>query len=213
MTQIIDYEAKKRPTQARSKATFRAILDAAARILVTEGYTGLSTNHVARIAGVGIASVYEYFPGKEAIVATLAVQELDAFVERVAAHLPRVVAMGGPAGLHHLLATTVEEVHANAALYRVLLREIPFVSRLPRIRQLQQKAYSHARTAGAQAPEAQLLPDFERDIWLIWQMTYNTALEIGFAELEELDRIRMVEEFVRLVGRMLFPSDRASAAG
>lgn len=206
--QAIDYEPKKQPTQARSKATFQAILDAAARILVTEGYTGLTTNHVARVAGVGIASVYEYFPGKEAIVATLAVQELDAFVERVAAHLPRVVTMGGQAGLHHLLATTVDEVHAKAALYRVLLREIPFVPRLPRVLQLQEKAFSHARAASAQAPEARQLPDFERDTWLIWQMTYNTALEIGFAELDEEERNRMVEEFVRLVGRMLFPPGR-----
>lgn len=210
--QATDYEPKKQPNQARSKATFQAILDGAARILVTEGYAGLTTNHVARVAGVGIASVYEYFPGKEAIVATLAVQELDAFVERVAAHLPRVVAMGGQAGLHHLLATTVEEVHAKAALYRVLLREIPYVPRLPRMLQLQEKAFSHARAASAQAPEVQQLPDFERDTWLIWQMNYNTALEIGFADLEEEERSHMVDEFVRLVGRMLFPASRGSTA-
>lgn len=202
---MVDYEPKKRPAQARSKATFQAILDAAARILEDEGYVGLTTNRIASVAGVGIASVYEYFPGKEAIVAALAERELDAFVDRVAAHLPRVVAIGGQEGLRHLLETTVAEVTAKAELYRVLLREIPFVARLPRVLALQEKAFSYARAAGAQAPETQRLPDFERDTWLVWQMTYNTALEIGFADLSADERARMVDEFVRLVGRMLFP--------
>lgn len=202
---MTDYEPKKRPVQARSKATFRAILDAAARILVRDGYAGLTTNHVAEVAGVGIASVYEYFPGKEAIVATLAERELDAFVDRIAAHLPLVVARGGRSGLQHLLETTVAEVTANAALYRVLLREIPFVPALPRVQQLLEKAFSYARAASEQVREARQLPDFERDVWLIWQMTYNAALEIGFAQAGEDERAALVDEFVRLVGRMLFP--------
>lgn len=212
---MIDYQPKKRPAQARSKATFQAILDAAARILVRDGYAGLTTNHVSETAGVGIASVYEYFPGKEAIVAALAEKELDAFVDRIAAHLPFVVQKGGPEGLQHLLETTVAEVTAKADLYRVLLREIPFVATLPSVLQLQEKAFSYARAAGAQVPEAQRLPDFERDTWLIWQMTYNTALEIGFAPLDDEERKLMVHEFVRLVGRMLFPGypDPGSIAG
>lgn len=205
---MVDYEPKKRPKQARSKATFEGILDAAARILVRDGYAGLTTNRVAATAGVGIASVYEYFPGKEAIVAALAEKELDAFVDRIAAHLPFVVQKGGQQGLQYLLETTVGEVAEKADLYRVLLREIPFVATLPGVVRLQEKAFSYARAAGAQVPEAQQLPDFERDTWLIWQMTYNTALEIGFAPLDDEERKLMVNEFVRLVGRMLFPTAR-----
>lgn len=58
---------RKRPQQARSRATVDAILDAAARVLVEEGYDRANTNRIAEVAGVGIGSLYEYFPGKDAI--------------------------------------------------------------------------------------------------------------------------------------------------
>ncbi|WP_296580685.1 TetR/AcrR family transcriptional regulator [Xanthobacter sp.] len=48
-----------------------AILEAAARILETEGIAALNTNAVAERAGASIGSLYQYFPGKEALLAAL----------------------------------------------------------------------------------------------------------------------------------------------
>ena len=47
------------------------ILQAASEILVTEGYSGLTTNRIAEIAGVSIGSLYQYFPNKTAIAIEL----------------------------------------------------------------------------------------------------------------------------------------------
>lgn len=65
------YLPRKLPRQARSKANFEAILDAAARVLVKEGYDRATTNHIADVAGVGIGTLYEYFPSKESVFAAL----------------------------------------------------------------------------------------------------------------------------------------------
>jgi len=62
---------KKTPRQERSRATVEALLEATTDILIREGYTKLTTNRIAERAGVNIASLYQYFPGKEAIVAEL----------------------------------------------------------------------------------------------------------------------------------------------
>lgn len=59
---------RKTPRQARARATFDAILEAAARILVNEGYDRLNTNRIAEIAGVSVGTLYQYFPTKEAIL-------------------------------------------------------------------------------------------------------------------------------------------------
>lgn len=201
---MTEYEPKKQPTQARSRATFQAILDATARILSREGYAALNTNRIASLAGVGIASLYEYFPGKEAIVAALAERELEGLVNRVAADLPVTLEKGGRDGIHHLFAVTVGQVAEQAGLYRVLLREIPFVPMLPAVQELQQQAFSYARAATGRMRESLQLPRFEQDVWLLWQMIYNTALEIGFADVDDAQRDELVEEFVRLVSRMLF---------
>jgi AcrR family transcriptional regulator len=51
-----------------------AILESATRILSREGYASLTTNRIADLAGVSIGSLYQYFPGKQAVIAALARQ-------------------------------------------------------------------------------------------------------------------------------------------
>lgn len=59
------------PKQERSRAVVVAIQEAALLVLSQEGFEGFTTNAVADRAGVGIGSVYRYFPNKESIVASI----------------------------------------------------------------------------------------------------------------------------------------------
>lgn len=70
-------ELRKAPRQARSGGTFEAIVEAAAHILATEGAARLTTNRIAKRAGVSIGSLYQYFPNKQAIVRALLERALD----------------------------------------------------------------------------------------------------------------------------------------
>jgi AcrR family transcriptional regulator len=74
-TRQLRISARKTPRQTRSALTVQAILEAAARVLATESLEGFNTNRVAEVAGVSIGSLYQYFPGKDALMATLIVQE------------------------------------------------------------------------------------------------------------------------------------------
>ncbi|PTS79224.1 TetR family transcriptional regulator [Sphingomonas sp. HMWF008] len=62
---------RKQPLQPRARATVEAILEAAAHILESRGLAGYNTNAVAERAGVSIGSLYQYFPGKDAVMAAL----------------------------------------------------------------------------------------------------------------------------------------------
>src|SRR3954447_10769421 len=62
---------RKSPRQDRSRATVDAILEAAARVLVKQGFERTTTNRVAEAAGVSVGSLYQYFPSQEALVAAL----------------------------------------------------------------------------------------------------------------------------------------------
>jgi AcrR family transcriptional regulator len=62
---------RKQPLQDRSRATVEALLEATADILTRHGYSRLTTNRIAERAGVNIASLYQYFPDKAALVAEL----------------------------------------------------------------------------------------------------------------------------------------------
>ena len=59
---------RRRPTQERARATVDAICAAASEMIEEGGITTLTTNEVARRAGVSITAVYAYFPDKWAIV-------------------------------------------------------------------------------------------------------------------------------------------------
>lgn len=62
---------RKQPRQRRSITLVRAIREACLRILEHEGAEALTTNRIAEVAGVGVASVYQYFPNKDAILASV----------------------------------------------------------------------------------------------------------------------------------------------
>lgn len=68
---------RKKPRQARSEETVTAVFEAAARILETQGLDGFNTNAIARLAGVSIGTLYQYFPNKNAVLITMARRELD----------------------------------------------------------------------------------------------------------------------------------------
>ncbi|MFT5220734.1 MAG: AcrR family transcriptional regulator [Planctomycetota bacterium] len=61
-----------RPLQSRARLTRRKILDATLELLEIEGIDKISTNAIARQAGVNIASLYKYFPDKYAVLHELA---------------------------------------------------------------------------------------------------------------------------------------------
>src|ERR1700722_20479896 len=69
---------RRRPRQARSRATWEAIVEATAQILERRGPAGFNTNEVAERAGVSIGTLYQYFADKHARLAAAARRELGA---------------------------------------------------------------------------------------------------------------------------------------
>ncbi|CAM2066920.1 TetR family transcriptional regulator [Sulfidibacter corallicola] len=63
---------RREPVQERSKRRVSAILDVAAQLVQEVGVDGLTTSEIARRAGIKLASLYRYFPNKNAIIKSLA---------------------------------------------------------------------------------------------------------------------------------------------
>src|SRR5262250_749285 len=81
---------RKRPRQARSRATVDSILEATARVLVKRSFDGLTTNLVAEAAGISIGSLYQYFPNKAALVGALIEKHVDDLTSLALSELTRV---------------------------------------------------------------------------------------------------------------------------
>ncbi|HEY6882244.1 MAG TPA: TetR/AcrR family transcriptional regulator [Polyangiales bacterium] len=131
--------ARRRPRQARSQVTVSAILEAAARVLLKHGYQGCTTKEVAEIAGVGIGSLYEYFPNKEALIAAVVEREaerhMDVLKDEILATLDRPFVEA----LRTALRGAMRELERRPLL-SLLFREYPYIGQLTILRTLPVRA-------------------------------------------------------------------------
>ena len=91
--------ARRRPKQARSRATWEAIVEAAAQVLERRGAEGFNTNAVAERAGVSIGTLYQYFADKQALLLAAARREVAGGAD------PSIAAGRGRALIEALIAT------------------------------------------------------------------------------------------------------------
>ena len=81
---------RRSPVQARSRERVERILDVAARIVVERGVDALTTRSVAAEAGVPVASLYQYFSDREAVLLALVERDIIEMDEQVRADLVKL---------------------------------------------------------------------------------------------------------------------------
>ncbi len=120
MTTQVPERPRKRPSQPRARATVDAILVAAAHILKTEGPERLTTNRIARIAGVSIGSLYQYFPNKQAVVAALRERHSEWFDRSVREEADRTVSSSLRDAVRPAIERMIAMHRADVELHRAL---------------------------------------------------------------------------------------------
>ncbi|RKH06280.1 TetR/AcrR family transcriptional regulator [Corallococcus sp. CA047B] len=185
---------RKTPLQERSRATVDALVQATADILVRDGYAKLTTNRIAERAGVNVASLYQFFPGKEALVAEVSRRH----VKEQRKAVREVMATRRFQGLEDLVRTLVSmgfAAHAvNPKLHHALTEELP------------------ARRARAPDPEdapmmeafreyATDVPDPELAMWLIDTVSHSVIHRAVVERPESLSQGVLQEELVTLLLR------------
>jgi AcrR family transcriptional regulator len=191
---------RKTPRQDRSRATFEALLEATADILVRHGYAKLTTNRIAERAGVNIASLYQYFPGKEAIVAELrrrhgaeqraAVRK--ALLERRGEDLESTV---------RVLVSMGVAAHAGAPeLHQVFTEELPAL-RVADVSAIDPAVFDDFRRflRGAAAD----VPDTELALWMVATIAGAVIHRATVERPDDLRRGLITEELTTVLCRYL----------
>lgn len=138
MAQDYEITPRKRPSQARAVATFDALIDACARLLPELGYDGVTTNAIAERAGVGIGSLYEYFPGKDAIIAIVVERLIDRVMARLASAIESILAaqLPEPEGVERWIGAIHDTIEAERPLIAVLMTQVPYLRQLQVVQDL-----------------------------------------------------------------------------
>lgn len=203
----VELEPRKLPRQARSRATFHAIVDACSQILASGSYDELTTNGISERAGVSIGTLYEYFPNREAIVAALIADACGRIVLRMEQAIEEAAAMPAFQGTEHLLTTGIDTLGAQENALEVLLRDAPFVMQLPAFRQARETLTGLCQDIRVRAAGRLSLPDPSADTWLISQMLFSAMMEIAFLKAPEAQRRSLRRELAHLTFRMAMGRD------
>ena len=139
-------DARKQASQKRSRATVDALIGATAHILVKEGFDKASTNRIAEVAGVSIGSLYQYFPGKEALVGAVLDRHQRELMQVVRGVLPQVASLPLQQALRKLVSVGVEAHRVDPRLHRVLAEQIPRTGRLKDMEAFNRENYVLFRT-------------------------------------------------------------------
>jgi AcrR family transcriptional regulator len=137
---------RKTAAQDRSRATVDALVEATARILVKEGFDKASTNRIAELAGVSVGSLYQYFPGKEALVAAVIERHQLQITQTVRGELAAVLTQPLEKGVRRLVALAVEAHRVDPKLHRVLAEQIPRVGKLEDLETFSRENFTLFRT-------------------------------------------------------------------
>lgn len=175
-------------------ATVEAILQAATYILTKRGWDAFTTNEVAQKAGVNIASLYQYFPNKESIVAELQRRH----VQQMRELWPPVSTTATLEGnLLHMLEAVVGEHRVNPALHRVFADELPRT-----MRQNAVPSEAERRWEEAIAPIVSV-PDLELARFIVGVAVHAVIHEAATDRPEALEHPLLVPELVRLLASYL----------
>jgi len=193
---------KKQPVQQRSLDSVNRMLASSRHILAIDGYEALSTNRIAQEAGVNVASVYQYFPDKEAILCTLYLQWV-APVYAIYEDMLLQARQGLPfLAMARALESRQNQLHENTWGYQYMGH---LVEMLPALRQLEDQ---HVQRSAAYL--ADLLSAY-REIWprprlltygaMLYRVisTFNTA----YAAANPTDRTQILRIYRRTLIGML----------
>jgi AcrR family transcriptional regulator len=116
---------RRQPQQRRARQTVEAVLDAVVRVLKREGFSAVTTNRIAEVAGVSIGSVYQYFPDKGAIFSALHqrhIQEIDRIVQTT---LVEHAGSSIDERIRALVEAMIDAHTPDTELYELLQTEVP----------------------------------------------------------------------------------------
>lgn len=199
MTPEIPAAPRKQPRQQRARQTVQRLLDAAAELIEEQGLEALTTNRIAEHAGVNIASLYQYFPHKEAIVAAL----VESWLQEMTRRLGGLLDLGADMPLSESTRLWCQAglgwFRQRPALLALLVRVRDRPEDWPAARQLELRLMEIMRRFLLPRRDALATPDLDLGI----QTAYTAAASVLLRQLTDpvpyYRDEQVVDEVVRLI--------------
>jgi AcrR family transcriptional regulator len=163
----------------------------------------MTTNQIADRAGVNIASLYQYFPNKQAIVVELMRRHVDRTRRAVIPVFERTRSSDAALGVRALLEIVAAEHSNDPELHQIFTTIGPQLG-FEAIETDVDSVFADASARWARSMRG-ALPDPELTIWIV-KTAVHAVFHTAFVERPDIaNSPLLVDELVRLVTRYLAP--------
>jgi AcrR family transcriptional regulator len=193
---------RKKPRQRRSKETVEVLLQATAQVLVRDGYDKLSTNRIAKAAGVSVGSLYQYFPNKEALVLELARRHNQRMLQGLTEHIQAMVDAPLADAVRTYVQATIATHRQEPALDRVLTIQLLTMG-LKIIEENQTQARALVKAYLQAHVDELLTTNLDMAAWMLVTLVESAVHGALLERASLLDEPAFEEELVSVVVRYL----------
>jgi AcrR family transcriptional regulator len=174
-------------------------VDACTGLLPELGYAGTTTNHIARRAGVNVASLYEYFPGKDAVVAQVAERLVQRVLARLAQGVPRVMGARADDAVRLWIELIHDTVARERKLVSVFLYQVPYTNQLEPIQAIGGRLLGFSQQVRARAGGFVRADFSDAALHLLINLVTSTILQSVLDPPADVSRRELLAELTRRV--------------
>jgi AcrR family transcriptional regulator len=175
------------------------ILDAATHVLATQGYTAMSTNRVAQVAGVSVGSLYRYFTDKDEIFETLRVRASEAILHELTTAITASAGQPPRQGVHAVISALTDALDHHGPVVRALVNEVPMGTQSNVLPEIERGLATFTRIYVAQQLPGVPAEELDARIYLAMGVTLNSCLRIALEKPPELDAGHLVDLVVDML--------------
>jgi AcrR family transcriptional regulator len=130
---------KKQPTQSRAQRTVERLVNTTGELVRAYGLEALTTNKVAEHANVNIATLYQYFPHKQALISAL----VQSYLNNLTHTLNDLLEALGDSSLEESTrlwaSMTIQYYRQSGGVMEELLRGQHLIANLPEVRDFERR--------------------------------------------------------------------------
>ncbi len=195
---------KKEPKQPRARQTVTRIIDATAELVRELGVDGITTNKVAERANVNIASLYQYFPNKQALISAL----LQRYLNEITQVLNQVLVQLGDASVEESSRAwaqmSIQYYRQSDGVFTEILKNQYANTTLPEMREFEHRLMEAIRRFLVKQRDQLQVEDLDLSIYIAFSACTSVIAKHVMEPVPYYTDEQVVEEVVKLMVRYFY---------
>ena len=201
---------KKAPRQPRARQTVQRIIDATAAIVVEQGLDAITTNKVAERANVNIASLYQYFPNKQALLGALLQSYWNDLTRTLDNQLENLGTVSVEESTRLWAVSAIRNFRDNGGVLAELMRNQSQISALPEGREFEHHLMESMRRFLLRQRDRLRVKDLDRAVYIAFTACTSVLTKHLLEPVPYYTDAEIVEELVQLMTGYFYSSETSN---